>query len=308
MGWNARQMAILAGAFLLGGPAALAQTADNPTFEVASVRRSRPPGAGERIFFGPPRGGPGTSDPGRITWTRAALRNILMTAYSARTFQVVGPDWLSTERYDIAANVPAGATAEQVPRMWQNLLRERFGVVLHHESRPFQVDLMTVASSGSKLKPTELPPDAEPFTPGAGPPKRDKDGVPEMNGSGAIVTIFVEAGTPTARMTARGLPASDIATRLGQLLRKPVLDRTGLTGRYDFVLEFTPDLRGIPVPSPPLGAEKRGSLGTSPERASEPGTNVASAVEKQLGLKLTAGRENLEVIVVDHADQNPTEN
>src|SRR5438046_2623704 len=59
------------------------------TFEVASVRPAPPPAPGARVYFGPPRGGPGTSDPGQITWTNAALRNILMTAYEAQTFQVI---------------------------------------------------------------------------------------------------------------------------------------------------------------------------------------------------------------------------
>ncbi len=90
------------------------QTADSLTFEVASVKRTPPPEPNARVFFGPPRGGPGTSDPGQITWTNAALRNILMTAYDVQTYQVTAPDWMNTERYDIVAKVPAGATKAQV--------------------------------------------------------------------------------------------------------------------------------------------------------------------------------------------------
>lgn len=84
----------------------------------------------------------------------------------------------------------------------------------------------------------------------------------------------------------------------GGLVRHPVLDQTGLTGRYDFVLEFTPDLTGAPMPLAPAGADG----------ASEPGTSAASAAERQLGLKLTAGRAMLDVIVVDRAEKTPAAN
>jgi len=276
------------------------QTPDSLTFEVASVKRTPPPEPNARLFFGPPRGGPGTSAPGQITWTNAALRNIVMTAYDVQTYQVTAPDWMNTERYDIVAKVPAGATKAQVNVMWQNLLKERFGMVLHHESKEFPIDEMTIAKGGSKLKETDLPPDAESFTPSAGPPKLDKSGAREMNGFGAIVTIFPGANGATASMRAKGLPSSDIAIRLANLLRRPVIDKTGLTGKYDFVLEFTPDLSGIALPA--------GFSAQDGNNASDPGTNIASAVEKQLGLKLTPAKGKLDVIVVDRAEKIPTEN
>ena len=125
------------------------QVAEQLRFEVASVRPS-PLQLNGRVFYGPPRGGPGTRDLGRITWANAALRNIIMTAYDVQTFQINAPDWLSTARYDIVANIPLGATKEQVKLMWQSLLKERFGLMLHHDSMEFQVDELTVAQGGPK--------------------------------------------------------------------------------------------------------------------------------------------------------------
>jgi len=154
----------------------------NLTFEVASVRPSPPPGP--HPFYGPARGGPGTNDPERITWSNAALRAIIMGAYDVQTFQLIAPDWLSSARYDIAAKVPAGATSEQVSVMWQNLLKDRFGLVLHHESKELPVEVMTIAKGGAKLKET-ADPTIEPFTPD-GSRKFDKNGAPEMNGSDKI--------------------------------------------------------------------------------------------------------------------------
>jgi uncharacterized protein (TIGR03435 family) len=287
----------------------LGQTPDNLTFEVASVKSSPPPDPNGRVFFGPPRGGPGTSDPGQITWTNAALQNVLMTAYDIQIYQLTAPAWLGTERYDIVVKVPAGATKAQVSVMWQDLLKERFGMAVHHESKEFPVDELTVAKGGLKMKETILPPDAEPFTPAAGPPKLDKNGSPEMNGSGAITFISLNANNPTARMIVKGLPSSDIASRLAGLLRRPVIDKTGLTGKYDFTLEFTPDLAGMPLPSPPPGDPGRApSTAVSSGIASDPPTSISSAVEKQLGLKLTSTKGKLDVIVVDRAEKIPTEN
>lgn len=304
-----RYILLFAGSLAFTALAAFGQAADSLTFEVASVRPSPPPDPNGRVFFGPPRGGPGTSDPGQITWTNAALRNILMTAYDVQTYLIIAPDWLQTERYDIVAKVPPGATRQEVNVMWQNLLKDRFGMVLHHEWKEFQVEALTVAKGGLKMKETTLEANAEPFSPAAGPPKLDKNGLPELNGSGAIVMISMSSANPTARMVAKALPLPDIASRLAGLLRRPVVDKTGLTGRYDFTLEFTPDMTGLPLPPPPPGAPGAAPSAASPgASASEPSSSIPSVVEKQLGLKMTGTKDKLDVIVVDRANKTPTDN
>jgi len=290
----------IAGSFLLAFVSVFGQTPDSLTFEVASVKRTPPPEPGARVFYGPPRGGPGTSDPGQITWANAALIGILETAYDVQIFQVTAPDWMNTERYDIVAKVPVGATKAQVHVMWQNLLRDRFGMVVHHESKEFPVDELSVDKGGSKLKETDLPPDAESFTPTAGQPKLDKNGAREMNGFGSILTIFPGANGATASLRVKGLPSSEIAIRLAGYRRRPVIDKTGLTGRYDFTLEFTLDMTGIALPT--------GFPAAADNNATDPGSDIASAVEKQLGLKLTSTKGKLDVIVVDRAEKIPTEN
>src|SRR6266700_4992875 len=92
---------------------ASAQAADDLTFEVASVKVSPPVLSNERVFFGPPRGGPGTPDPAQITWSYATLSNLLITAYDVKAYQISGPEWVATQRYDVIVKVPAGATKEQ---------------------------------------------------------------------------------------------------------------------------------------------------------------------------------------------------
>jgi uncharacterized protein (TIGR03435 family) len=75
-----------------------------------------------------------------------------MTAFDVKAYQISGPEWLASERYDIIAKVSPGTTNEQVMIMWQNLLSQRFGVALHRESREFNVEELVIAKSGSKKR------------------------------------------------------------------------------------------------------------------------------------------------------------
>lgn len=295
-------------------------TTERLTFDVASIKPFSPPqpgaggGRGGGFFFGR-GGGPGTPDPGRVNWTGASLRDLLTTAYDVKRYQVTGPAWLDSERYEIVAKVPAGATKEQVNVMWQNLLADRFGVVLHRESKEFQVEELTEAKGGSKLKETELDAAAQaagpPTGPPSGPPKLDKNGFPELPGPGQIIMIGPgPTGQMVAHLVAKARTMADLTDLLGNQLNKPVVNKTGLTGKYDYAIEYTPDLNGLPLPPPPPGA---GGPGAGPAAApggdaAEPGSNLVSAVQQQLGLKLTTAKAKLDVLVIDKAEKVPTEN
>jgi uncharacterized protein (TIGR03435 family) len=278
---------------------AFGQTTQTLTFEVASVKPSAPVPPNGGVYFGPPRGGPGTADPGQITWTYATLRGLLMTAYDVKEYQVSGPPWLNTERYDILVKVTEGATKEQVSVMWQNLLAERFGVMLHHEPKEFQVEELVIAKGGHKLKETTVDPAAE-LDPG--PPKFDnKSG--ELAGPG-FVSTFRAGGQ--AHTVAKAQPLSKLTAMLGGVLRRPVLDKTGLTGKYDFSIEFNIDLRGFGLPPPGPGGPAPAAAPV--DSAGEPGPDLAAAVQQQLGLRLVGGKANLDVLVIDKAEKVPTDN
>jgi uncharacterized protein (TIGR03435 family) len=277
--------------WILGCAFGLGQPAPSPTFEVASVKLSPPVPPNGGVYFGPPRGGPGTPDPGRITWTYANLAGLLMTAYGVKEYQISGgPNWLDSERYDIAVTVPQGATKEQVNIMWQKLLAERFGLMLHHESKEFQVEELVIAKGGSKLKETTL--DAAALI-DPGPPKF-KDY--ELTGPGYVTTLMIDGHAHTV---AKGQSLSRLISALGNTLHRPVLDKTGLTGKYDFSLEFRIDPRGLGLP--PGGAN-------GPEAPADPGPDLATAVEQQLGLRLVAGKAKLDVLVIDKVEKTPSEN
>jgi uncharacterized protein (TIGR03435 family) len=296
--WNA-------GAAVFACTLAFGQAAESLTFEVASVKPSAPIRQGDRVYFGPPRGGPGTPGPGQITWSYATLKALLTAAYDTKAYQVSGPAWLDTERYDIAVKVPAGATKEQVNAMWQNLLAERFGLKLHHESTEFPVEELVVAKGGPKLKETTedltapLPP---------GPPQLKNS---ELSGPGMVTTISPRGSNiARARTIAKAQPLSKLTELLGNQIRRPVLDKTGLTGKYDFNLEFTLDLFGLPLAPPGQPGPGPGVAAPSDragDSASEPGPTLADAVQ-QLGLRLVASRANLDVLVIDKAEKVPTEN
>src|SRR5262249_4874450 len=110
---------------------AFAQVADPMTqFEVASVKPSVPPaGRGPMRVGG--TGGPGSKDPTRIQYENMSVTNLIVLAYDLKRYQYSGPSWLESERFDVTAKIPEGATREQFRVMMQNLLAERFKMVVH---------------------------------------------------------------------------------------------------------------------------------------------------------------------------------
>ena len=139
---------------------AFAQTPVPLQFEVASVRLS-PAGTSGAIRM---TGGPGTSDPGRVAITRASLESLILIAYDIQTFQVTGPDWLignfgpSAVKVDVNATLPPGTTKEQFHLMLQNLLVERFTLVIRREKKEMPIYELVVAKNGPKFSPASTTP------------------------------------------------------------------------------------------------------------------------------------------------------
>jgi len=308
------------------------------TFEVATIKPTPPPEPGKPVFLGT-RGGPGSADPGQITATRTTLKQLLMTAYDVKPYQITGPPWIDTDPYDIIAKVPAGATKDQVKVMWQNLLADRFGVTLHHQSKVFQVEEIQIAKAG-KLKETTLDPSTlevqapaeppvgaivtgpgrsggpggppPPGLPGFSPPKLDKNGVPELTAPGLVMMMTMGPTGPTAHMVGRAQTIVQLAGMVGNQLDKPVIDKTGLTGKYDFVLEFAPDqsrFRAPPGIVPSLGPVPGGPAPGDAANPTDPsGLTIVGALQQQLGLRLVSTKAPLDTLVIDHAEKVPTEN
>jgi len=283
----------------------LAQTPDHSlTFDVASIKPSAPQGVG-RIMMGT-RGGPGTPDPSHVTFSNMPLSRLIMTAWGVKSFQVSGPSWMDSQRFDISAKIPDGATRQQFQIMLQNLLAERFKLVVHKERKEVPIYALAVAKGGPKLK--ESPKEVEDTAadPRPAPPATGPDGAPRVVPIRRGETLTF--GPNGFRMQGAHETMATLADVLSNQLGRPVIDMTGLTAEYDYTLEFSPEglagMRGMPMPmGPPPGG------GAGPEtREAEPGPSIFSAVQEQLGLKLESRKGPVDLIVVDSVEKAPTEN
>lgn len=285
--------------------AALIPVAFGQTFEVASVKPSGPPPPGP-VVQGILRGGPGTADPERIIDSRVTLQRLIREAYGVDFDQIQGPGWIAEEKYDIIAKTPPGTTKEQVKPMLQNLLEERFKLAFHRITKDFPVYEVTIGKGGAKLK-ENTDPNLEQSRPGDPRLPPDRNGFPQIPpGKSGMASAPVNG---LNHLTARGMPLSSLLFQLGAQLGTitgpntfapgRVVDKTGLTGKYDFNLEYAGG----------GGIGGALSLPTSAD-ASEPagGPGLIEAIEKQLGLKLTKNAAPFDVLVIDHAEKMPTEN
>ncbi len=242
-------------------PVFLKRVTDRPSgpraFEVASVKRASPP----------PGNGINSStrlDPGRLTCTNVTLKKLMIESYGVKDYQVSGPDWLNSELYDITATLPPGTTGDDVRLMIQALLADRFKLAFHRDSKELPVYALVVAKGGSKLQEVEF-------------------------GRGST------SGSP-GHLSATRIAIRNLTEFLSRQTGLPVLDMTGLTGFYNFTLNYTPEA----APSAP-----------SPETAipeSAVGPSLFTAVQEQLGLKLEPRKAPVEILVVDRAEKVPTEN
>jgi uncharacterized protein (TIGR03435 family) len=254
-------------------------------------------------MIGRMRGGPGSFDPGQITWLSMSFQRLIEIAFERQTFEIAAPAWMQNTKYDIVAKLPPGTKQPQMRQMLEALLVERLGLKTHHETRDVPVYELTVLKGVPKMKPAESAPEGadDPVTPPAkegDTPRmkmdRDSNGRPQLPpGFPRVASLGIGAGA--FRISARVQTMADIARLFRNPLRLPVLDKTGLTGQYDFNLDYAPE--GTPPPPPD-------AIGT----ASEPFPDFIHAVALQLGLKLEKKTAPQDILVVDSAEKEPVKN
>ncbi len=282
-------------------------------FEAASVKPAAPPTAG-RIMIGM-QGGPGSPDPGRIRYSNVAMKELLARAYGVKNFQISGPSWMDSERFDITATMPPGTTKEQFEKMLQNLLADRFKLTLHHEQKDLPAYVLTVGKKGPKMKVSEEEPPVKPDDPpppapsiGKGDLKTGKDGFPEFPAGrrGGPMMIMMPG---KAKMAGNGMTMQQLVDQLSRMLAKPVVDHTELTGKYDFVLYFAPEQTQIGGRGPgiigPDGGSHESRIAADD---AEPAPTILAAVQDQLGLKLDSQKASVDLLVIDRVERVPTEN
>jgi len=264
-----------------------------PAFEVASIK-PHPPDAGGRVTVGiMPQPG------GRLTVTGANLRALIRFAYNIDNAQISGgPTWMDSDQYDIVAKGDGNATTDQLREMLQTLLADRFQLRVHHASKELPVYVLGVTKGGAKLKPS-----TQDTVTGPSFPPRGGGSTLGGRGEGARSARGVFMGGGTAQINGP-MTMPELSQLLANLVGRKVIDKTGLDGRYDVKLEWTPqpgDMQGTRgFPAGP-GPEGRGGDTGTPADPSLNGVSIFTALQEQLGLYLASGKGPVDIIVIDNA-------
>ena len=234
---------------------ACAASAQPLRFEVASVKKLN--------TTGPPGDIPRNADPapGRFLMRNVPMRMLLEWAYDLKDYEISGPDWIKIdERYEVIGKAAGPAPEAEVRKMLQTLLLDRFQMKVHRETKELPVYVLLPSKGDPKVK--DVGADAQ----------------PSLGSGGPNAVNFVAQ------------PISRFTFMLSRRMDRPVLDKTGLKGRYDFTI----DLSGL------------GFNGREPEVPGGP--SIFTTVQRDLNLRLEARKEPIEILVIDSANKVPTEN
>jgi uncharacterized protein (TIGR03435 family) len=239
-------------------------------FEVATIKPTAPDWNGGRYMR--------MKSANQFEAKNYTLKVLLSAAYNLSAPEILGgPDWVDSDRYDILGKTPGDArpTPDQQMAMLRKLIADRFDLAFHGERRETSIYSLTVAKNGPKLTESKAPPD----TPAERRP--------------LLAFVISPQG---ARMPGRDASMAELATVLQRSIDHPVVDQTGLSGRYDFDLEFLPD-----------DTQFNGALRDviKPEVAYR--YDLFAALQQQLGMKLEAKKGPVEALVIDRA-RRPSEN
>jgi uncharacterized protein (TIGR03435 family) len=232
-------------------------------------------------------------------FSNVSLKDFVGFAFGMRMQQIVAPDWLGSVRFEIAGTLPETYKPDHMPAMMQALLEDRFHMRAHRETREFAVYGLEVSPGGIKASQAAEPALADgPFTVAA---NTTSGGTAIDLGNGATLLIG------NNRVDARKVTMMQLAEVLARFVDRNVLDMTALTGRYDVMIELTPeDFRAAMLRSAVAGGA------VLPPQAFQTLENSSlSAIPdalKSLGLLLQPRRASLEVVVIDSIDKTPTEN
>jgi bla regulator protein blaR1 len=252
-------------------------------YEVASIKPDKTSGGNVNIR---------TPEDG-LTISNFSLGRLIQLAFGVPEYQISGaPEWANSENYDIDAKMD-GATADALKKlsaddrrlarqhMLQALLIARFKLIFHRDSKELPVYWLSIAKNGPKIHVAK-------------PGDTYANGIPVPAGRGGAGVMMMTGGVGTQTVTAQAVPIGNLLRTLATAVGRPVLDKTALTGLYDFTLTYAPD------PSQLQGLSG-GAPGAQPADTESP--SIFTAVQEQLGLKLDSGKGPVEIIVVDHVER-----
>lgn len=272
-------------------PALLCSLSFGQQFEVATIKPVAPQSA-ERMTSGC-----NTNDPGRIVCKNEALSALLGWAYDLKRSQIAGADSLDSAKFDITATLPKGASRQQLRAMLQNLLADRFKVAAHREKKDLPIYALVNGKNGAKMKEFR-----------SGTPEEDKISMGGPMGDDGCTRLTSPQNRPIRMLSMQngnacymmvGQTMTALADALGSILDRPVVDLTGLEGKYVFTLSFEASSAG-------KGMEL--VTGAQPVASANRAADIFSAVREQLGLELASRKGPVDVLVIDHIGKGPTEN
>jgi len=206
------------------------------------------------------------SVPGRLTMQNVRLASCIRWAYDVQEQQISGPAWLNDTWFSIFAKTDTPVGEAVLRQMLQTLLAERFHLVFHRKTKELSTYVLLVGKNGHKLQPTDV------------------EGSPSFQ-------------TGKLNLTGKGATVGQLVEFLSRELREPIIDQTGLSGRFNYFLDInayvSEELR-----------KSGDSNGAPPEAAGI----IALALQSQLGLRMEARKATVETIMVDRVDRAPTEN
>jgi uncharacterized protein (TIGR03435 family) len=240
-----------------------------PAFEVASVRVSQAQGGGGMHDFG--RRDSVQVAPDGVTMRNVSMKGCTKWAFHVMDYQVTGPDWINSQRYDIVAKASGAVDEDRLRLMMQTLLSERFKMATHRQTKEMQAYLLQVGKTGIKFKETQA------------------DGEMDIKPDQARMSVSVQrAGV------------SQLIDILSNIFRAPVIDQTELKGRYDVTLNLAKYMADF--------AAAHGTGGGGGEAPPDPQAIILRGLQEELGLKMEPKRMPIDLVVIDRAEKVPAEN
>lgn len=239
---------------ILAAAVLISAVSAQPAFDVASVRATQA------------RRGEGDwrddiqASPGSLIMRNVTLKAAIRWAYHVMNYQVTGPDWLEIDHYNISGKAGGPVDEDQLRQMLQSLLAERFKLEFHRQTKEMQVFSLMVGKGGAKIHESEV------------------EGEPVMNPDKSRMVVDV-----------KGMPASYVVDMLSRVLHAPVINNTGLNGRYDATVHLS---KYMPDGSTPF----------------DPIATIIVAMQEEFGLKLESKKMALDLLIIDHAEKVPVEN
>ncbi len=265
------------------------------SFEVASIRPTAP-SAEHGMTLGL------RLDGSQMRVDGLALRDIIALAYRVKQYQVNGPEWMTTERFDINAKLPPGAKAADVFKMLQTLLTERFAMTHHREKKEMPAYVLGIGKPPLRIRELPADPNAPPATDGLSTKvSGNMNGIVGDLGNGSTYTFG------GGKFEGKKLTVTAFASELERYSDRPIVDVTQLKGIYDISFAVSVEEYGALLRRAALNSGMVMPPQVMRQLDNDDASSLPPAVE-QLGLKLDSRRMPVDVITIDSVRKTPTEN